>query len=258
VKRIDGRTPEQVRPASVTHGIYKNADGSVLFELGNTKILCSVMLQDGVPHFLRGKGAGWLTAEYTMLPAATHTRTQREISTMRRNGRSIEISRLIGRSLRAIVDLKKLGERTIYIDCDVLQADGGTRTASITGAYCALRHAVEIWKLEGKVSGKFLLDTLGAVSVGLSDDKVLLDINYEEDRSIDADFNFVMTGSGKVVEIQGATESAPFEWAKVEQMRVLAQKGIKEILTQVDELELPEQSSSAHLSVSLGDLQKQR
>lgn len=258
MKRIDGRTFEQVRPTSITYDIYKNADGSVLFELGNTKVLCSIMLQDGVPHFLRGKGTGWLTAEYTMLPASTQTRTQREATTMRRNGRSIEISRLIGRSLRSIVDLTKLGERTVYVDCDVLQADGGTRTASITGAYCALRHAVDMWKLEKKLSGKFLLDTLGAISVGLSDEQVLLDINYEEDSSIDADFNFVMTGSGKVVEIQGATESTPFEWSKVEQMRVLAQKGIKTLLSSLGELELLEETSSSHLSVSLGELQKQR
>lgn len=261
MKRLDGRTTEQVRPASVTYNIHGNAHGSVLFALGNTKVLCSVMIQDGVPPFLRGKGTGWLTAEYAMLPAATAVRTPRESATMKSNGRSIEISRLIGRSLRSIVDLSKIGERTIYVDCDVLQADGGTRTAAITGAYCALRHAVDIWKLEGKISQTFLRDTLGAVSVGLSKGAVLLDINYEEDSTIDADFNFVMTGSGKVVEIQGATESVPFEWAVVEQMRALAYKGIQDILSTVDELTLPEETkpSSTHLTFTLGDLiQKQR
>lgn len=258
MKRIDGRLPDQVRPTSVTYGIYGNAHGSVIFELGNTKVLCSVMMQDGVPHFLRGKGAGWLTAEYTMLPAATQTRTQRESTTMRRNGRSIEISRLIGRSLRSIVDLKTLGERTIYIDCDVIQADGGTRTAAITGAYCALRHAIEQWKLDSKITDNFLLDTLGALSVGLSNGQALLDINYEEDSATDADFNFVMTGSGKVVEIQGATESTPLDWSQVESMRKLAQKGIREVLSKVDEVELSCKPSSKHLSVTVGDLQKQR
>jgi ribonuclease PH len=258
LKRIDGRLPDQVRPTSVTYGISGNAHGSVLFALGNTKVLCTVMMQDGVPHFLRGKGAGWLTAEYTMLPASTKNRTQREASTMRRNGRSIEISRLIGRSLRSIVDLKILGERTIYIDCDVVQADGGTRTAAITGAYCALRQAIDIWKRDSKISDNFLLDTLGALSVGLSGNQVLLDINYEEDSATDADFNFVMTGSGKVVEMQGATESVPLDWVVVENMRKLAQKGIREVLSRVDEVELSCNPSSKHLSVTIGDLQKQR
>lgn len=258
MKRIDGRLPDQVRPTSVTYGICGNAHGSVLFELGKTKVLCTVMMQDGVPSFLRGKGAGWLTAEYTMLPAATQVRTQREASTMRRNGRAIEISRLIGRSLRSIVDLKVLGERTIYIDCDVIQADGGTRTASIIGAYCALRQAIELWKLNSKISDNFLLDTLGALSVGVSGDRVLLDINYEEDCTIDADFNFVMTGSGKVVEMQGATESSPLDWSLVEAMRKLAQKGIREVLSRVDEVELSCNSVSKHLSIKVGDFQKQR
>src|SRR3989338_2503304 len=171
--RADGRLSDQIRPIHLMYDICGNAHGSVLFSLGKTKVLCSVMLQDGVPPFLRGSGKGWLTAEYTMLPAATEVRTPREASTMRRNGRSVEISRLISRSLRAIVDCSKLGERTIYIDCDVLQADGGTRTAAITGSYCALRQAVEVWKLEGKISKECLIDTLGALAVGLSGDQIL-------------------------------------------------------------------------------------
>lgn len=258
MKRIDGRLPDQVRPTSVTYGICGNAQGSVLFALGNTKVLCTVIMQDGVPSFLRGKGSGWLTAEYTMLPGATKTRTHREASTMRRNGRSIEISRLIGRSLRSVVNLKTLGERTIYIDCDVVQADGGTRTAAITGAYCALRQAIDIWKLDSKISDNFLLDTVAALSVGVSNGQALLDINYEEDSTTDADFNFVMTGSGKVIEMQGATESSPLDWELVDAMRKLAQKGIREVLSRVDEVELSCNPSSKHLSVTVGDLQKQQ
>lgn len=258
MKRIDGRLPNQVRPTSVSYGMCGNAHGSVLFELGNTKVLCTVMMQDGVPPFLRGKGAGWLTAEYTMLPAATQTRTQREGTTMRRNGRSIEISRLIGRSLRSIVNLSKLGERTIYVDCDVVQADGGTRTAAITGAYCALRQAIDKWTFEGKIKNGFLLDTVGAISVGVSHGQPLLDINYQEDSTTDADFNFVMTGSGKVIEMQGATESVPLAWSLVDEMRILAQQGIREVLQRVDEVELSCNSSSSHLSVSVGELQKQQ
>ena len=254
-KRFNGRAFNEVRPLSMTYGLHGNAHGSVLFELGNTKILCSVMMQDGVPYFLRGKGKGWLTAEYAMLPSSTHVRTQRESSTMRKNGRSVEISRLIGRSLRSVVNLAKIGERTVYIDCDVLQADGGTRTAAITGAYCALRNALDFWQSEGRSFHGFLTDSIGAISVGWSRDTPLLDIDYEEDSTIDADFNFVMTGSGKVIELQGAAESAPIEWENIEQMRVLAQSGITEILRSVDMLDLPEKPSSS-LSVSIGDLQK--
>ena len=162
MKRIDGRLLHQMRPIKVTYGVYGNADGSALFELGNTKVLCSVIVQDGVPQFLRGKGQGWLTAEYTMLPAATRARTPREITTMRRNGRSIEISRIIGRSLRAVIDFSILGERTLYVDCDVLQADGGTRTASISGAYCALYHAMQQFSLAKKPYATFLSGSLAA------------------------------------------------------------------------------------------------
>lgn len=235
-ERVDGRNYDQIRPVKVTYGVYGNAQGSALFEMGNTRVLCSVMLQDGVPHFLRGSGQGWLTAEYTLLPASTISRTPREASIMRRNSRSIEISRLIGRSLRAVVDLKQLGEKTVYIDCDVLQADGGTRTAAISGAYCALRHAVERWVSRDILSGPFLTDTLAAVSVGWSNDKALLDVNYAEDCKVDADFNFVMTGTGGVVEIQGATESSPIEWSAVVAMRDFAFKGVTDILASADEV----------------------
>lgn len=228
--RVDGRQSDQMRPIKVVYGVYGNAHGSVLFEMGNTRVLCSVMLQDGVPHFLRGSGQGWLTAEYTLLPASTLTRTPREVSIMRRNSRSIEISRLIGRSLRAVVDLKRLGEKTIYIDCDVLQADGGTRTAAISGAYCAIRHAIESWLEKGIISESILTDSLAAVSVGLSHNQILLDVNFVEDCKVDADFNFVMTGSGAIVEIQGATESTPIEWNAVLKMKDIAFKGVQDIL----------------------------
>lgn len=243
MERADGRAFDQVRPVKVTYGIYGNAQGSALFELGNTRVLCSVMLQDGVPAFLRGSGKGWLTAEYTLLPASTITRTPREAAIMRRNSRSIEISRLIGRSLRAVVDLKKLGERTIYIDCDVLQADGGTRTAAICGAYCALQDAVAKWTSENFLTPDLITDTLGAVSVGWTHRGALLDINFKEDCKVEADFNFVMTGSGSVIEIQGATESKPIAWSAVQTMQTLAQKGVQDIcavaLKERDEVPLP-------------------
>lgn len=255
-KRNDGRTFKQVRPLNITYNIAGNADASVLFELGNTKVLCTVMLQDGVPSFLRNSGTGWLTAEYTMLPAATLQRIQRESSTMKKNGRSIEISRLIGRSIRSIVDLKLLGERTIYIDCDVIQADGGTRTAAITGAYCALHAAVTQW-MSTKKTKAILLDTIGALSVGLLNNTLLLDINYKEDSAIDADVNFVMTGSGKIIEIQGATESTPFEWSYIEQMRVLAQEGIAHMLSQLCVDTVPEQPQKQQgFSIQMSGLQK--
>jgi len=234
--RLDGRTSDQIRPVKVTYGVYGNAQGSALFEMGNTRVLCSVMLQDGVPHFLRGSGQGWLTAEYTLLPASTITRTPREASIMRRNSRSIEISRLIGRSLRSVVDLKRLGEKTIYIDCDVLQADGGTRTAAISGAYCALRHAIERWATKGTVSKAVLKDSLAAVSVGWVNSQALLDVNFAEDCKVDADFNFVMTGSGNIVEIQGASETSPISWNAVLLMREVAFKGITHILAKDHEI----------------------
>lgn len=237
-QRLDGRSDNQIRSIKLVHNVYGNSQGSVLFSLGNTKVLCSVMLQDGVPHFLRGTGQGWLTAEYSMLPAATITRSPREASIMRRNNRSIEISRLIGRSLRAVIDLKKLGEKTIYIDCDVLQADGGTRTAAINGAYCALKNAIEKWITRGIIKETLLTDSLAAISVGWINNKPLLDVNFLEDNKVDADFNFVMTGTGKVVEIQGATESSPLEWEAILLMRESAFKGVQDIIAFIDNNDL--------------------
>ncbi len=228
--RHDGRVWNQSRTISVTYDVQGTAHGSVLFKLGNTQVLCSVTMQSGVPAFLRGKGKGWLTAEYAMLPASTFPRSPRESSVGKRDGRSVEISRLIGRSLRAILNLDLLGERTLYVDCDVIQADGGTRSAAITGAYCALRYALINKKFPFMPEDGFLQDSVGALSVGISHEDILLDLNFNEDISIDADFNFVMTGSGNIIEIQGATESMPIEWKKVQLMQELAARGIIDML----------------------------
>ncbi len=251
MKRTDGRLLHQMRPVKVTYGVYGNADGSALFELGDTKVLCSVMVQDGVPQFLRGKGQGWLTAEYTMLPAATRARTPREVTTMKRNGRSVEISRLIGRSLRAIIDFSALGERTLYVDCDVLQADGGTRTASISGAYCALYHATQQLALAKKSYASFLSGSLAAVSVGWNENEALLDVNFQEDSAVEADFNFVMTGKGEVVEVQGTTEKGPLSWDAVEKMKQVAGEGISQILSVVHATSPSTFPTSTPLSASL-------
>ncbi len=228
--RTANRSYDQLRPLKVTYGIYPYAAGSTLFEIGNTKVLCAVTLQNGVPHFLRGKKMGWLTAEYSLLPSATPMRTVREITANRRSGRVIEISRLIGRSLRAVTDLSVLGEQTIFIDCDVLQADGGTRTASITGAYLALRAAQARWQAQGILGKQALLqDELAAVSVGLGNKGPLLDMDFAEDSVTAADYNFVLTRSGKIVEIQGSAERAPIGWSDYDEMRLLAVQGAHEL-----------------------------
>ena len=232
--RPDGRMSNQARSVKITYNFSDNCHSSVLFELGKTKVLCSITVQDGVPSFLRGKGAGWLTAEYAMLPSSTRPRTIRESSSGKRDGRSIEISRLIGRSLRAVVDLTVIGERTIYIDCDVFQADGGTRTAAITGAYCALRYGLQNQKFPLIMPQSFITDSVAALSVGWSNGAPLLDINFEEDSAIEADFNFVMTGSGHIIELQGATESRPLPWQSVQSMQELAFFGISEMLKQIE------------------------
>ncbi len=230
MKRHDGRQYNELRPLKLTYNIFEYAPGSVLIELGKTKVLCAVTLQQTVPHFLRGQGVGWLTAEYALLPASTTTRTQRESTTMRRHHRSIEISRLIGRSLRAIVDLSAFGERSIMIDCDVLQADGGTRTASITGAFAALAMAQKQWKADGIISEDILKYTIAAVSVGvLQDHALVLDPNFEEDSSGIADINFIMTHSGDVIELQGGAEQEPIPWKELIDAGALAKEGIQKI-----------------------------
>jgi ribonuclease PH len=234
MRRVGNRSYDQLRPLKVTYDVFSYAAGSVLFEMGNTKVLCAVTLQNGVPHFLRGKKTGWLTAEYSLLPASTPIRTVREITANKRSGRTIEISRLIGRALRAVINLGEMGEQTIFIDCDVLQADGGTRTACITGAYLALKAASLRWKAEGLVSDLFLSDELAACSVGMGSSEVILDMDFAEDSQVDVDFNFVLTRSGKIVEIQGAAERAPIAWSDYDQIKILALKGAQELFSFYD------------------------
>ncbi len=242
-KRIDGRTDKQVRPLSFNYNICQNAAGSVLISFGRTKIICTAIMQPGVPPFLRGKGKGWLTAEYCMLPGATFNRTARESSTMKRNGRNVEISRLIGRALRSVVDLSIVGERTIYIDCDVIQADGGTRTASITGAFLALKAAVDKWLKKDLLKETILLDEVAAISAGIVEDQVLVDLNCKEDNNAQADFNFIMTRSGKLIEMQGGVEGAPITWDLFEQMREGAVAGIAQIFQTADQNQIERFSS---------------
>lgn len=232
--RSSDRLYNRLRPLSVTYDIFSYAAGSTLFQIGNTKVLCAVTLQNGIPHFLKGKKSGWLTAEYALLPVSTPIRTVREITANKRSGRTIEISRLIGRALRAVTDLTMLGEQTIFIDCDVLQADGGTRTACITGAYLALKAAQERWTALSILPRPLLTDELAGVSVGLGEHGPLLDMDFAEDSTIDVDFNFVMTRSGKVVEIQGSAERAPLDWADYEHLRLLAIQGSGELFAFFD------------------------
>jgi ribonuclease PH len=228
--RTDGRKPKQLRQLKITPSYIKTADGSVLIEMGDTKVICTAKLEERVPPFLRNSGRGWITAEYGMLPGSSQQRIGRESSRGRVGGRTHEIQRLIGRSLRAIADLKCLGERTIWIDCDVIQADGGTRTASITGAYVAVVEAARGWLDREIIVQNPIKDAVAAVSIGIIDGKILLDLCYEEDSKADVDMNFVMTGSGKFIEVQGTAESAPFTRKQMERMAEIAQGGIKELL----------------------------
>jgi ribonuclease PH len=228
--RTDGRKPKQLRPLRITPGYLKTADGSVLIEVGDTKVICTAKLEERVPQFLRNSGKGWITAEYGMLPGSSQTRIGRESVRGKIGGRTHEIQRLIGRSLRAIADLRKLGEKTIWIDCDVIQADGGTRTASITGAYVALVEAVRGWLKRGIINQDPIKDAVAAVSIGIIEGKILLDLAYDEDSRADVDMNFVMTGSGKFIEVQGTAESIPFTKKQMERMTEMAQQGIRELL----------------------------
>jgi ribonuclease PH len=228
--RTDGRKLAQLRPIKITPSYIKTADGSVLIEMGDTKVICTAKLEERVPPFLRNSGKGWITAEYGMLPGSSATRIGRESSRGKVGGRTHEIQRLIGRSLRAIADLRSLGEKTIWIDCDVIQADGGTRTASITGAYVALTEAVRSWLGRGVISIDPIKDAVAAVSIGIVEGKILLDLCYEEDSKADVDMNFVMTGAGKFIEVQGTAEASPFTRRQMERMAEIAQTGIKELL----------------------------
>jgi len=228
--RSDGRQTTQLRPLKITPSYIKTAEGSVLIEMGDTKVICTAKLEERVPPFLRNSGKGWITAEYGMLPGSSQQRIGRESSRGKVGGRTHEIQRLIGRSLRAIADLKSLGERTIWVDCDVIQADGGTRTASITGAYVALVEAARGWLGRGFITADPIKDSVAAVSIGVIDGKVHLDLCYEEDSRADVDMNFVMTGAGKFIEVQGTAESSPFTKKQLEHMTEIAHQGIKELL----------------------------
>jgi len=228
--RPSGRRPDELRPLRITRRYTKHAEGSVLIEAGDTKVLCTASVEEGVPGFLKGKGQGWLTAEYGMLPRATNTRMRREAAEGRQSGRTQEIQRLIGRSLRAVTDLAQLGERTIKIDCDVLQADGGTRCASITGACVALADAIAWCHARDLITGNPLTGFVAAVSVGVVGGQPLLDLDYTEDSGCDTDMNVVMTEAGGFVELQGTAEGAPFSRGEMDALVTLADKGIRALI----------------------------
>ena len=229
MKRADGRAWDELRPVKITPKFQSFAEGSALIELGKTQVVCSVSVEDRVPAFLKGGGTGWITAEYAMLPRATVTRSPRDSSLGRVGGRNQEIQRLIGRSLRAIADLDALGERTFIVDCDVLQADGGTRTAAITGAYVALYQAMQTLANMGVLSSIPLNSAVAATSVGIVRTYMLLDLCYDEDFSADVDFNVVMTSQGKFVEVQGTAEANPFTKESIDSLLALAEKGIRQL-----------------------------
>ncbi|WP_431104606.1 ribonuclease PH [Roseateles noduli] len=228
--RPQGRAADALRPVRITRHYTRHAEGAVLIEFGDTKVLCTASVEEKVPPHKRGSGEGWVTAEYGMLPRATHTRSDREAARGKQTGRTQEIQRLIGRALRAVFDLSKLGERTIQIDCDVLQADGGTRTAAITGAYVAAHDAVSWLIAQGKITASPLKDAVAAISVGILDGQALLDLEYVEDSACDTDMNVVMTGAGHFVELQGTAEGVAFTRAEVDVLLNLAEKGIRELL----------------------------
>ena len=230
------RKLDQLRTVKITRGIMKNAEGSTLIEMGDTKVLCTATVEESVPRFLRDTGKGWVTTEYAMLPRATTERVRRDSVRGRIGGRSHEIQRIIGRALRAVINLDKLGERSITIDCDVLQADGGTRTASITGAFVALSEAALFLTREGFIEENPIEDFIAAVSVGIIDNKLALDLDYEQDSAAEVDMNVAMTGAGLLVEVQGTAEGKPFSKNKLTEMVKLAEKGIKELIKKQKEV----------------------
>jgi ribonuclease PH len=230
MERIDGRELNQLRPVKITRNYLKHAEGSVLIEMGDTKVICTASVEERVPPFLKGQGRGWVTGEYGMLPRSTEVRKPRDSSRGKVDGRTMEIQRLIGRALRSVVDLESLGEITIFIDCDVIQADGGTRTASITGAFVALADAFGKLLEQGKISKMPLNSFVAAVSAGIKDDTVMLDLNYAEDSTCQVDMNIVMTEKGQLVEIQGTGEEKPFTRQEMDQMLTYAEKGIMELI----------------------------
>ena len=228
--RPSGRRPEQLREVLIQRNFTRHAEGSVLVAFGDTRVICTASVEEGVPGFLRGRGRGWVTAEYGMLPRATHTRTDREAARGKQSGRTQEIQRLIGRSLRVVTDIERLGERTVKLDCDVIQADGGTRTAGITGAFVALHDAVGTLLQRGVLSASPIRDFVAAVSVGLVEGVPVLDLDYAEDSGCDTDMNVVMTGSGGFVEIQGTAEGEPFSTEQMGALVALAKQGIAELI----------------------------
>lgn len=230
--RPSGRQPDELRQISIQRNFTKHAEGSVLISCGNTKVLCNATVEERVPHFLKGQGKGWVTAEYGMLPRSTNSRMMREAAKGKQSGRTQEIQRLIGRSLRAAVDLEKLGEHSITIDCDVIQADGGTRTASITGAYVALCDAINFMLEQKKLSESPLARQIASVSVGIFEGKAVLDLDYPEDSKAETDMNVIMDNAGNFIEVQGTAEGAPFSPDEMQTMLALADKGIKELIEQ--------------------------
>ncbi|MEE9214514.1 MAG: ribonuclease PH [Thermodesulfobacteriota bacterium] len=234
--RLNRRKPYEIRPLNIDIGVMKYAEGSSLIEMGDTKVLCSATVEEKIPPFLKDTGTGWVTTEYSMLPRATITRTRRDSVRGKIGGRSHEIQRIIGRSLRSITNLQKLGERTILIDCDVVQADGGTRTASITGAFVALSEAVNFLNREGILTENPINDYIAAISVGIVDGELLLDLDYEEDTRAEVDMNIAMTRSGNLVEVQGTAEGKPFSKNKMNGLIKLAEKGIMELISKQREI----------------------
>jgi len=230
MERIDNRKVDEIRPVKITPGYLLHPDGSVLIEMGQTKVICTAMIEEKVPPFLKGKESGWVTAEYSMMPGSTHHRKPRAAAKGKIDGRSQEIQRLIGRSLRSIVELDKLGERTVWIDCDVIQADGGTRTASITGAYVALMLALEKIKAKGLIEEIPVRDAVAAISVGIVNETPVLDLCYVEDSSAKVDMNLIMTGDGRFIELQGTGEEAPFTREELNAMMAYGEKGINELV----------------------------
>lgn len=228
--RSDGRNAGSLREITITRNYIKHAEGSVLVSFGDTKVICTASVEDSVPSFLRGKGSGWVTAEYSMLPRATHSRSPREAAKGKIGGRTHEIQRLIGRSLRAVTDLTLLGERSVLIDCDVIQADGGTRTASITGAFVALTDAMRGLVASGAIGSLPIRESVAAVSVGIVHGEVLLDLNYLEDSAAEVDMNFVMTSSERFVEVQGTAELEPFTVSQMDELRSMAIRGIRQLI----------------------------
>lgn len=230
MQRIDGRSKDQIRPVKITRNYLKHAEGSVLIEMGDTKVICTASVDEKVPPFIKGSGKGWVTSEYGMLPRSTEVRKPRESARGKVDGRTMEIQRLIGRALRSIVDLGKLGEMTIYIDCDVIQADGGTRTASITGSFVALVDALNRLVEQEKLKTIPLNGFLAAVSVGVKDGEAILDLNYAEDSTCQVDMNLVMTDKGEFIEIQGTGEERPFSREQLQELMLLGEKGIKDLI----------------------------